>query len=99
MAMSLQFKIINNKRPQVKIVLWQKNDNHFVQKFLTKDGIETTPNNEKLPNNKIVLSNNPSPMFHPQGFKMQKVQTPFQGNSSDFSNLCDSPDFMDTLAK
>ena len=26
-----------------------------------------------------------------KGFQMQKVQTPFEGNSSDFSNMCDSP--------
>ena len=77
-----------------------RKDNHFVQKFLTKDGIGNTPNNEKLRDNQIVISiNNPSPMFHPQGFEMQKVQTPFQGNSSNFSNICDPPDLMDTRAK
>ena len=77
-----------------------KHDNHFVQKFLTKDEIANTPNNEKLPNNQFFISiNNQSPMFHPQGYDMQKRHTSFQGNSSNLSNLCDSPDFMDSLAK
>ena len=77
-----------------------KHDNHFVQKFLKKDGIGNAQNNNKLPNNLIVVSiNNPSLLFHPQGYDMQQLQTPIQGNSSNFSNLCDSPDFMDTLAK
>ena len=71
-----------------------KNSNHFVQKFLTKDGIGNNPYNAKSP---IIY--NPSPMLNPQCYEMQKVQTPFQVNSSDFSNICDSPDFMDTLAK
>ena len=77
-----------------------KQDNHFVQKFLIKDGIGNAPNNNKSPNNQIIISiNNPSPMFHPQGDEMQQLQTPIQGNSSIFWNLCNSPDFMDTLAK
>ena len=76
-----------------------KHEIHFVQKFLTKHGIGNTPNNEKLPNNQIVIYiKNPSPIFYPEGYEMQKLQTPFQGNSSNFLNICDSPDFMDKLA-
>ena len=77
-----------------------KNNNYFVQKFLTKNGIGNAPNNDKSPNNQTVISiNNPSPMFHPQGYDMQQLQTPIQGNPSIFLNLCTSTDFMDTLAK
>ena len=79
-----------------------KNGKDFLQKMLTQDGIANTPKNDKMPNNQIVISvNNPSPIFQPQpqAFQMQNVQTPFQGNISNFSNMCDSPDFMDTQAE
>ena len=77
-----------------------KQDNHFVQKFLIKDGIENAPNNNKSPKNQVVISiNNPSPIFHPQGYDIQQIQTPIPDYSSNFSNLCNSPDVMDTLTK
>ena len=99
--------VIPNQDNQEQIISTPKdtsnqNSNDFLRKILTKNGIANTPNNEKLPNNQIVISiSNPSPIIHlqPEGIQMQKLQTPFQGNSSNFSNICDYPDFMDTLAK
>ena len=48
--------IISNQKHQLQMTSGQncsvaKNDNYFIQKFLTKDGNGNSPNSEKLPNN------------------------------------------------
>ena len=65
-----------------------KNGIHFVQKFLTNYGIGNTPNNEKMPNNRLLSPQTIQVLcflLNLKVIKRRKFKPPFPGNSSDVS--------------